>query len=134
MAKREFHQLSGPWSGFSIQDGRRIEEALTLTIEDNRISGSGSDADGLFEVEGDYSPQTQRVTLTRRYTFTTEPSQEGVGLPYQYQGQWNGDFVAGIWFCRPYPPVNGEFEMWPADEDSLSALRLEEHELSLQGR
>jgi hypothetical protein len=129
---KDFNQLSGPWVGLSTQFGHRIPEDIILHISHGRILGTGTDKDGNFDLQGSYDSKTQRVTLTRRYSWTTEPSQDGVGVPYHYDGIWDGELVSGMWHCRPDPQNNGEFEMWPAREEDLRELRIEVQELSLQ--
>jgi hypothetical protein len=125
---RDFNSLSGPWTGLSVQDGLRISESIHLNIHDGHISGVGSDMDGDFELLGSYSSRDQRVTLTRRYTYTTEPSQEGVGLPYDYDGVWDGAMVSGRWQSRTHTWNSGPFEMWPNREEDREelAIRFEE--------
>ena len=114
-------ELSGAWSGWSIQDGIRITESIELVIRGGLLSGVGHDKDGDFEIAGSYQVRSHRVTLTRRYVHTTEPSQEGVGIPYDYEGLWDGTLVAGLWHPRSHPSYGGPFEMWPLhDEDSFS--------------
>ena len=118
---RDFNELSGGWAGWSIQFGQRITESMHLTIQKGRVTGTGTDKDGEFEVVGAYVERKQEVLLTRTYTWTTEPSQSGVGIPYEYVGKWDGNFVSGNWFPRWYPEADGgPFEMWPgSDEESL---------------
>ncbi len=125
---KDFNDLSGPWMGWSIQDSLRITERITLSISGGRISGSGSDKDGDFELVGAYIVRTQKVSLTRRYTRTNEPSQEGVGVPYDYEGVWDGTLVSGRWHPIWDPRYGGPFEMWPAEgeeEDILHQMRQE---------
>lgn len=118
---RDFNQLSGAWIGWSIQYGLRITETIQLTINKGRIFGTGKDKDGEFEVVGAYIERKEEVLMTRTYTWTTEPSQSGVGIPYEYVGKWDGNFVSGEWFPRRFPDMDGgPFEMWPGgDEDEL---------------
>ncbi|HMS54502.1 MAG TPA: hypothetical protein PKA27_03805 [Fimbriimonadaceae bacterium] len=132
---KEFNDLSGPWQGWSIQDGLRISERLVLSIRENRISGTGSDKDGEFEIVGTFSPRNSKVELTRRYTVTTEPSQSGVGIPYDYEGQWDGALVFGRWSPRSTPWYGGPFEMWPDDGSGGEYLRnlVNEVELAASG-
>lgn len=129
---KDFNSLSGPWQGWSIQDGIRITESISLEIRNGNISGSGSDMDGEFELTGGYTERNNRVMLTRRYTRTTEPSQEGVGIPYDYDGLWDGTFVSGMWHPRAVPSYGGPFEMWPADgtDGGLRQLVAEEELVS----
>ena len=130
---KNFNELSGPWTGLSVQDGLRISEAITLSIRGGSISGSGTDKDGDFELTGGYHERSQRVQLTRRYTWTTEPSQEGVGIPYDYDGSWDGMMVSGNWHMRNHPPMCGPFEMWPSREEDMHELRIELKEDTLVG-
>ncbi len=118
---RDFNELSGQWAGWSIQYGLRITESMELSINKGRISGRGTDKDGEFELIGAYIERKQEVLLTRTYTWTTEPTQSGVGVPYEYVGKWDGFFVSGLWFPRRHPDQDGgPFEMWPGgDEESL---------------
>lgn len=116
----------------SIQWGIRISEAIGLTITAGHILGEGTDMDGEFELVGSYSPRDHQVRLTRRYTWTTEPSQAGVGHPYDYTGKWDGALVSGTWQSRSDPDdLNGPFEMWPSREEDVQELRIEFNELAL---
>lgn len=107
--------LSGPWRGLSTQDGRRIPEAIQLAIGGGTMSGSGTDADGNFTLDGTY--ESNIVHLVRIYTWTTEPSQSGAGIVYDYFGEWNGSFIEGAWRPREAPYYGGPFEMWPESEE-----------------
>jgi hypothetical protein len=125
---KDFNSLSGPWAGWSIQDGVRITESIQLTITSGRISGTGTDKDGEFELTGAYIERGQKVLITRCYTWTTEPSQEGVGIPYEYVGTWDGNFVSGQWHPRWHESYGGPFEMWPADFEENLKISLEVEE------
>ena len=114
----------------STQDGRRILEVIQLRIDQFQIVGTGSDVDGHFELDGNYDPKSGRVTMTRRYTSTAEPSQESVGIPYHYDGIWDGALVSGMWHCRPAPSICGPFEMWPNREEDRLELQIDFRELS----
>ena len=131
---KDFNALSGPWTGLSIQDGIRISESIKLTILSGHIIGEGSDMDGEFDLVGSYSARDQQVRLTRLYTYTTEPSQEGVGIPYDYEGIWDGQMVSGRWHPRGNRSYGGPFEMWPSREEDQKELRIELEELSLTTR
>ena len=103
---------------------------MTLVITNGEIRGCGTDKDGDFEVYGAFLERQNLVTLTRRYTRTTEPSQSGVGIPYEYEGTWDGHFVSGEWRPRWDHSDGGPFEMWPAsDENELELWKLEEEGL-----
>jgi hypothetical protein len=131
---KDFNDLSGTWTGLSTQDGIRISEAIKLTIAAGHIIGTGSDMDGEFELSGSYSPRNQAVRITRRYTHTAEPSQLGVGIPYDYDGVWDGAMVSGRWHPRSNPHYGGPFEMWPSREEDERELRIEIAELAVSGR
>ncbi len=112
-----------------MQDGRRITEKIYMSIIGGRISATGQDADGEFELLGAFYERDQRVLITRSYTRTTEPSQEGVGIPYEYLGFWDGQLVSGRWHPRWVPNYGGDFEMWPATDEDVEALRIELEEV-----
>ncbi len=122
---RDFLSLSGPWMGWSIQDGIRITERMRLSITPTMITGEGSDMDGEFELTGSYDARSNALFLTRRYTVTAHPSQAGVGIPYMYVGTWDGSIASGRWSPRADPAYGGPFEMWPAGEEDLKALAIE---------
>jgi len=128
---KDFNQLSGPWTGLSTQDGLRISERITLAISAGRISGNGADKDGEFELQGFYSSRSQEVKLTRWYTWTAEPSQEGVGIAYDYEGVWDGAMVSGRWHPRSAPYYGGPFEMWPDREEDREELAINLEEIVL---
>ena len=116
--------LTGPWNGWSIQFGIRISESIVLKIDSGRISGCGHDKDGDFDVAGTFSQKTQLVMLTRRYTWTSEPTQSGIGVPYDYLGHWDGTLVSGRWHPRWDLADGGPFELWPANEEETFSLAL----------
>jgi hypothetical protein len=121
---KSLDNLSGPWRGWSIQDGLRITESLKLTLGGGSLSGTGSDIDGSFRVNGTYDAEGN-VSLIRSYTRTTEPSQLGIGIPYRYVGKWDGTLVSGRWFPVANPWYGGPFEMWPEHEEERLELAFE---------
>ena len=128
---RPLDENSGPWVGWSIQHGRRIHERLRLRIGGGQIAGQGDDADGEFEIEGDYDGSGE-VALVRRYTYCTA-GDEGVGIPYLYRGRWDGMMVSGDWRSVAGPYDGGAFEMWP--EQALEELGIDfEREALTAGR
>ena len=108
-----------------MQDGIRISERLQLSIREGRIEGTGTDKDGDFEVSGFYTSRNEQVMITRRYTRTSDPSQADVGVPFDYQGIWDGSMVHGTWHSRSYPMLNGFFEMWPDREEDREELQID---------
>ncbi len=111
--------------GWSIQNGLRISERMKLTIADSVIFGTGIDKDGEFELSGQFQQRRERVTLTRVYVVTTEPTQSGVGIPYDYDGKWDGQMISGLWHRRGDAHDGGPFEMWPARDEDIESLSLE---------
>lgn len=116
---KEFSACSGPWVGQSIQEGRRITEAIEMLIQGCQFSGTGSDADGDFVFEGEYDPSDHMIQFTRRYSRVTRPDQSQIGYPFIYVGRWNGDFVSGRWMMGTMPSYGGTFEMWPESEEEF---------------
>ncbi len=120
---RALDDTSGPWVGWSVQFNLKIHERLLLRIGGGTIWGTGEDADGDFEVEGDYDAEGE-IAIVRRYTYCTS-GPEGVGIPYLYRGRWDGNLIAGQW--KPVAGYDGgPFEMWP--EDAMEDVRFEEAE------
>jgi hypothetical protein len=132
---KDFNSLSGPWIGFSVQDAVRISERLLLLIVNGSVSGTGEDKDGKFEVAGHYYGATQELRLIRHYTWTTEPSQVGVGILYEYVGAWDGDLAFGNWSPLHDPEYGGPFEMWPEQEEETisEAFEIEHREPAALG-
>jgi hypothetical protein len=118
---RSIDETSGAWVGWSIQYGARIHERMILRIGGGAILGSGEDADGDFELDGNYDAGGE-VAIVRRYTYCTS-GPEGIGIPYLYRGQWDGAQVSGVWkpVIGAYGADGGPFEMWPED-GSLEVL------------
>ena len=110
---RALGECSGPWVGWSVQYNRKIHERLVFEIGGGKLSGSGEDADGDFELAGDYEMDGE-VVLIRTYTFCSI-GPEGVGIPYLYRGRWDGMVISGLW--KPVAGFydGGPFEMWPED-------------------
>jgi hypothetical protein len=131
---KNFNELSGPWAGLSVQDGLRISESIRLTISSGRIDGEGTDKDGNFDLVGFYQARNETVMLTRIYTWTAEPSQQGVGIAYDYEGKWDGAMVSGRWHPRAHPFYGGPFEMWPARDEDREELRIELREEVMLGQ
>lgn len=126
---KEFNQLSGPWTGMSIQGGRRLSEGIQLTIRDGRLWGEGTDVDGDFRLEGAYDPSSQVVRIVRRYTRTNRPYENPSWAAFDYEGTWDGTMVSGAWTERAYVENGGPFEMWPNREEDRLALAIEFEEL-----
>jgi hypothetical protein len=138
---KTLEQLTGPWTGFSIQDGIRIMERLHLTIGGGKIEGEGSDMDGNFVVQGAYSQD--QVHVVRRYrevrdrgTGAYRADPHAVRMLYDYLGKWDGALLFGQWASQEFPfEMNGPFEWWPDREEDRKELEiaLEERQLALPG-
>lgn len=128
---KDFNALSGPWTGLSIQGRRRLTESLQLRILQGTIEGTGSDVDGEFDVRGTYQAGSERVTMIRIYTWTTDPSQDSVGLPFVYDGTWDGEMVHGHWVEPTEPSNTGPFEMWPDREEDRKERAIDLSEQTL---
>ena len=130
-------QLSGPWTGFSIQDGVRIMERLHLRIGNGMFRGYGHDMDGDFVVDGGYEGNV--IHTVRRYTQVKDRATgayrfdpEAVRSLYDYVGTWDGSLIGGSWCSQTYPmEMNGPFEWWPDSEEDRKELQIEIAELTL---
>ncbi|MGV3618179.1 MAG: hypothetical protein ACO1SV_22865 [Fimbriimonas sp.] len=97
---------------------------MKLTLGGGSLRGNGTDIDGSFRMDGTYDAEGN-VSLIRTYTRTTEPSQLGVGVPYRYEGKWDGTLVSGRWSPIAYAWYGGPFEMWPEHEEERLELAFE---------
>jgi hypothetical protein len=95
--------------------------SVQLFFSGNSISGSGSDVDGSFTIDGDYFPDERRVMLDKRYPELTS----------HYDGRWDGSLVAGHWsFSVLYVTEEGHFlesdrgpfELWPLEHGEELSL------------
>ncbi|RYG22177.1 hypothetical protein EON82_17595 [bacterium] len=119
---RSIEETSGPWVGWSVQYNKRIHERMSLRVGGGAITGSGEDADGDFDLDGNYEASGE-VAIVRRYSYCTS-GPEGVGIPYLYRGHWDGSHISGTWGTIFGPQDGGPFEMWP--EDGSLELNFEE--------
>src|SRR5690348_14965794 len=71
IAVRDLRTLSGPWSGFWIQELVRGNMKLRLRFAGNIIEGSGSDPMGNFQITGMFSDETNRVLFSKEYGAVT---------------------------------------------------------------
>ena len=126
MEARDLRTLSGPWSGFWIQDLVRGYMKLKLHFVGTNLNGGGNDAIGSFEVAGIFSDETGQVLFTVTYRTHT----------VDYSGTWDGQFIFGKWTLHDesFSEI-GEFEMWPDKEetDPMSGIESLEDSLALPG-
>lgn len=85
---------SGVWSGYWVQDGNRGVMSLDIRIENNLISGQGSDEVGPFVLNGEYDSQGN-VKIVKNYT--------GAHTVI-YGGLYQNDTIKGEW--RIYDTVD----------------------------
>lgn len=112
---RSIEETSGPWLGWSIQFNHRIHEKMILRVGNGAITGSGEDADGDFDLDGNYDAGGD-VVIVRRYSYCTS-GPEGIGIPYLYRGRWDGAQITGTWSTVIGGHEGGPFEMWPENGD-----------------
>jgi hypothetical protein len=122
---RDLLGLSGPWVGLSIQGGMRLSEEIQLQFHGVHFGGSGTDVDGDFDLDGVYHPEDHRVDIIRTYSRTNKPGGDGVGVPFEYSGQWDGAMIAGNWHEIGFRENGGPFEMWPYREEDRLELMLQ---------
>lgn len=101
--------LSGPWRCRWTQGLRTELEELFLTVAGGTVSGSGIDADGVFDYTGTIRDNGS-VALTKTYSVAV------IKVPpaLTYLGRWDGRCIAGLWMDDQDPCHNrGPFRMWP---------------------
>lgn len=98
---------SGEWTGYYVQWGQRGRQDLVLTFREGKIGGCGSDAAGDFAISGEYSVESGRAALRKRY-----PVQ---GHTVEYDGLADGAGIAGDWVIRYLYGLTdrGTFRIWP---------------------
>jgi hypothetical protein len=125
---RDLQDLSGPWTGFWVQQAERVHMHLTLNFANGNVTGGGRDQIGGFSVNGIYAQDTGRVLFTK--TFSTHS--------VEYSGTWDDRMIAGAWMMDYGTVVDrGEFEIWPekggeAEEEQTEPAE-EVRELASQG-
>jgi hypothetical protein len=96
--------VSGQWTGFYMQWGRKGKQDLMLEFKASLVSGSGSDGGGDFVVRGSYDAEAGRVSLVKKYDFHT----------VEYDGHAEGNGIWGGWKIRAVGYVDhGGFHIWP---------------------
>ena len=114
---------SGEWTGFYVYSRRpdRFLMDLQLRFDSGRISGSGWDDIGSFEISGTYSEQTLECSWVK-----------------QYHGQHAVDYTGfregkGIWGTWRVWGGKGGFHIWPigAGGDALERSEKAEEEQSV---
>jgi len=100
--------LSGPWSGFWIQELVRGNMKLRLRFFDCAIEGAGRDPMGEFKISGMFSEDNGRVIFTKEYG----------AVNVDYCGTWDGTLIYGRWnLSDQHYSESGDFEIWPDKED-----------------
>ncbi|MDX2064523.1 MAG: hypothetical protein SFX74_02150 [Fimbriimonadaceae bacterium] len=122
---RSLQSCSGSWLGWSIQDAVRISESMRITFAPGEFAGEGTDKDGDFVLQGTFDADGN-VTIDRRYTRTRSQNPETTVWVYPYIGRWDGTFISGFWHYPLGEAEGGPFEMWPANEEQIAELSLQE--------
>lgn len=78
---------------------------LTLRFASGQVSGEGHDRIGSFTIAGAYFAES--ANFTKFYP----------RHPVVYDGRWDGQVLFGKWTIRNR--YEGEFELWPEDEETL---------------
>ena len=99
---------SGPWTGFyQYSNGERGHQDLRLMFDKGRLTGSGSDELGVFNVEGSYDESSKEASWSKLY-----PDGHSVA----YRGFREGP-VPGIWGTwQIQGNSTGGFHIWPLGE------------------
>jgi hypothetical protein len=97
-----------------------------LTFNGLLISGAGEDANGRFEISGEFFPDYRRVLLDKT----------SGGVTAHYDGRWDGLQIAGTWSVRvirvseagvEHLEQKGTFELWPEGSEHSLIQTSEEH-------
>ena len=109
---------SGPWTGFWMQRGlpTRPRMQVALAFSGGKVSGSGRDAVGIFEMAGTYELVHGRCLLVKQYLGAHRVIYEGAN---EGDGQW----LWGVWRL---PSETGGFHLWPVGEEDPTQLRKRE--------
>lgn len=96
---------SGTWISRYFQYGRwHGSQRLSLKFDaiQMKVSGAGSDDVGSYTITGLYSPSTQRLALTKKYTQGTGNPSENLGHSVTIQLYWNPkqNQFEGKWYVR----------------------------------
>lgn len=96
---------SGLWTGYyQYSNGQRGEQDLLLEFQSGRITGSGNDELGVFEVQGTFDDTAKEAEWLKLY-----PD----GHRVAYRGFREGP-VTGIWGVWTIPDNwSGGFHIWP---------------------
>lgn len=119
---RDLEQRSGKWVGFWIQDPVRGHMGMTLRFESGRVWGEGIDQIGPFDFSGKYDLEGL-VDMKKRY----------MTHHIRYRGKWDGQMIFGQWNLGKWD--DGEFEIWPEEEEKSieMELQIQPEELNLRG-
>ena len=96
---------SGIWSSRHIQDGLWYGfHRLTLTFDPQlcKVTGSGSDNNGVFLLDGVYSLATKRIGLVKTYQLELNKRPEDLKYQMLVQLVWNpkSSQFEGKWYIR----------------------------------
>lgn len=95
--------VSGVWSGYYKQLGRKYPQEMTLEFSDGLIRGDGRDVLGTFTIAGEYRADAGAVRLGWIKTYDGAHS-------VQYLGTLGADGITGHWKLTL---GSGEFGLQP---------------------
>ncbi len=103
--------------------GRQYMRGLQLEFREGRVTGSGSDRIGPFNLTGEYELKTGKVTLLKRYARHR--------VKYTGQNENDGKWVWGVWTLAS---DRGGFHLWPKGEADPTVQRTAvEEEIPVEG-
>ena len=118
---------SGVWSSLYFQHGRwhgPFKLSLSLNPQSMKATGTGSDDVGTFTIDGEYSTETRRFGLTKRYQAGTGNRAENLAHQVIIQLTWNAQTnqFEGKWYVQT-SKYHGEdkFELRFEQEHSSTA-------------
>ncbi|MES2597592.1 MAG: hypothetical protein V4662_19750 [Verrucomicrobiota bacterium] len=108
---------SGPWTGYyQYSSGQRGSQDLVLVFQNGRMTGSGHDELGGFEIQGSYDDGSKEADWLKVY-----PD----GHEIIYRGFREGP-VPGIWGTWNIPGNwSGGFHIWPLASSSKELESME---------
>lgn len=76
--------------------------SLSFDSQSMKVTGTGSDDVGTFTINGDYSTETRRIGLTKKYQAGTGNRSENLGHGVSIQLAWNtqNNQFEGKWYVQ----------------------------------
>ena len=110
---------SGPWTGFYTYQsvGGKHAMDLTLAFAEGRITGDGTDAVGMFIIDGSYDAVGGECDWRKSYIGAHDVF---------YRGFREGKGIWGTW--EIHREWRGGFQIWPLGEVEAEEFQLEAEE------